>query len=209
MSLLGQLFIVARQAGLNKIEERHALNHVEAFYAEDKYVMARLTDGRDTFILGMGDKNGAITRNGHYFSLKAIECWLGAHGASQFVRTHRHWIANMNHVKTYRAPENGNTGGTLITYSQVAIEASRRGSKATRRAWRNGMSVTAMTLLVTGLLVISPNSNATDEPTPPAPGQFTPLPTPTPPVIVAKQCSSTGCWLHFADGTSKFVAGVK
>lgn len=32
------------------------------------------------------------------------------------------------------------------------------------------------------------------------------LPTPVPPVIIATQCSSTGCWLHFADGTSRFVS---
>ncbi|WP_028489012.1 LytTR family DNA-binding domain-containing protein [Thiothrix lacustris] len=208
---MNKLLILTRQAGLGRVEERHPLDSVEAFYAEDKYTLVRLTDGADTFVMGLIDKNGITTTSsdkGRYLSINGIEQWLEAHGATQFLRSHRAWIANMNHVKTYRAPEAVGKGGTLTTYSQATIPSSRRMAKTTKWAWRNGMGATAAVLLAIGLLTAAPDGNAADKPKLPPPTEFVRV-SPKPPVIIHKQCSSTGCWLHFSDGTSQFVAGAK
>jgi hypothetical protein len=164
---MAQLAILAR---LGKAETRYPADDVEAFFAEDRYVLARLISGMDVFVDGLVDKNGSVETS-KYLSIKYITQWLDDHGASQFIRAERSWIANMNHVKTYRSPARDGAGSMLTTYSGAIIPSSRRMNSTVRFIWRNGTGKAASLLLGAALLAhTSPSPAAeiryTDEFTP-------------------------------------------
>lgn len=137
------IYIITASTGTNREQRRIPLDNVEAFFSSDKYVLARLNNGAEVFLGALqAPKETARKNSGTVITLREIEGWLARIGQRNFVRVHRGWLANMNHVTTYRAHcDDGGAkrkGGELITSSKRAIPTSRREQAKTKRTFQQG-----------------------------------------------------------------------
>lgn len=197
---MNHLIIITRRTGINSIEERYRIEEIEAFYAEDKYTLVRTRDGKDAFVHGLATKQGSTTASWISRgspSIKTIMAWLEAHGASQFLRTHRAWLVNMRHVKTHVSASSITGSSHLITYSGLAVPSARRKRAITTRAWRNGMGIVGGMVAIAMLWANHPTLSQ---------AATTPHAKPKLPCIVKQDCNPRGCWIYFTDGTRRFIA---
>ncbi|EIJ33334.1 LytTR family DNA-binding domain-containing protein [Thiothrix nivea] len=188
-------YITYAAPGIHRARIRVDLAEVEAFYAQDKYTLARLTSGKDVFLDAITLEDGTqIVSGGSYVSLASIARALAGARLRNWVQINRAYIANSNHVVTYKSrdekPEAG--GGKLITKSKGVLPVSRRYQPTARRLINGGTF--AALLMAVALFAPSPQAGAADKTTLlPVIASVTPHP-------------DGGCVIHYQDGSERWIA---